>query len=59
MQRIVFLEQESIIAQLRQPAFAHAWVSYPKTTPAQVVERLRGATIAIINKAPLLSLIHI
>ena len=53
MQRIVFLEQESIIAQLRQPAFAHEWVSYPKTTPAQVVERLRGATIAIINKAPL------
>ena len=53
MQRIVFLEQESIIAQLRQPTFAHEWVSYPKTTPAQVVERLCGATIAIINKAPL------
>ena len=53
MQRIVFLEQESIIAQLRQPAFAHEWVSYPKTTPAHVVERLCGATIAIINKAPL------
>ena len=53
MQRIVFLEQESIIAQLRQPAFAHDWVTYPKTAPAQVVERLAGATIAIINKAPL------
>ena len=53
MQRIVFLESESIIAELRQPAFAHDWVSYPKTTPDQVVERLAEATIAVINKAPL------
>ena len=53
MQRIVFLESESIIAELRQPAFAHDWVSYPKTAPDQVVERLAEATIAVINKAPL------
>ena len=49
MQRIVFLESESIIAELRQPAFAHDWVSYPKTAPDQVVERLAEATIAVIN----------
>ena len=53
MQRIVFLESESIIAELRQPAFAHDWVNYPNTAPDQVVERLAEATIAVINKAPL------
>ena len=53
MQRIVTLESESLIADVRRPAFPHEWVSYPKTVPEQVVERLAGATIAIINKVPL------
>ncbi len=52
-ERIVYLERESIIADVRRPAFAHEWVEYPKTRPDEVVERLRGATIAIVNKAPL------
>jgi glycerate dehydrogenase len=50
MLRIVQLEGESLIADVRRPAFAHDWVEYPKTAPAQVVERLVGATIAITNK---------
>jgi glycerate dehydrogenase len=53
MMRIVYLERESIIADVRRPAFAHDWVEYAKTAPEKVVERLRGASIAIINKAPL------
>ena len=53
MQRIVYLERDSIIADVRRPAFAHDWVEYAKTTPGQVGERLAGATIAIVNKAPL------
>ena len=53
MQRIVYLERESIIAEVRRPAFAHDWVEYAQTKPEQVVERLRGCTIAIVNKAPL------
>ena len=53
MERIVYLERESIIADVRRPNFAHEWTEYAKTTPDQVVERLRGATIAITNKAPL------
>ena len=53
MQRIVYLERESIIAELRRPAFAHDWVEYPKTAADQVGERLAGATIAIVNKAPM------
>jgi glycerate dehydrogenase len=51
--RIVQLESESVIAAMRRPAFAHEWVDYPATTPAQVVERLTGADIAITNKVPL------
>jgi len=50
MLRIVQLEGESLIADVRRPAFAHDWVEYPKTAPAQVVEHLAGATIAINNK---------
>eukprot|EP00825_Cyclidium_porcatum_P017679 TRINITY_DN2036_c0_g2_i2.p3 TRINITY_DN2036_c0_g2~~TRINITY_DN2036_c0_g2_i2.p3 ORF type:complete len:319 (-),score=66.84 TRINITY_DN2036_c0_g2_i2:1296-2252(-) len=50
MLRIVQLEGESLIAELRRPAFAHDWVEYPKTAPGQVVERLTGAAIAITNK---------
>ncbi|MDP3440699.1 MAG: D-2-hydroxyacid dehydrogenase [Azonexus sp.] len=53
MHRIVFLESESLIAELRRPNFAHDWVAYPNTAPDQVAERLAGATIAIINKAPI------
>ena len=53
MQRIVYLERESVIAEVRRPAFAHQWTEYAKTAPGQVVERLAGATIAIINKVPL------
>ncbi|MBS1140486.1 MAG: D-isomer specific 2-hydroxyacid dehydrogenase, catalytic region:D-isomer specific 2-hydroxyacid [Proteobacteria bacterium] len=50
MRRIVQLEGESLIAEIRRPAFAHDWVEYPKTSPDQVVERLAGAAIAITNK---------
>ena len=53
MQRIVHLERESVIADVRRPAFAHDWIEYAKTKPEQVVERLQGCTIAIVNKAPL------
>lgn len=50
MLRVVQLESESLVAEVRRPAFAHEWVEYPKTAPAQVVERLTGAAIAITNK---------
>lgn len=53
MRRIVQLESESLIAAMRRPVFAHEWVDYPATTPAQVVERLAGADIAITNKVPI------
>ena len=53
MQRIVYLERESVIADVRRLTFAHEWIDYPATTAAQVVERLAGASIAIVNKVPL------
>src|SRR6185369_802710 len=40
-------------ADFRRPAFAHDWVEYQRTAPAQAIERLAGASIAIINKLPL------
>lgn len=53
MERIVFLDRASLRAPLRRPAFAHEWVDYPSSAPHEVVERLRGASIAISNKVPL------
>jgi len=53
MQRIVYLERESVSARVRRPAFPHEWIEYPATRPEEVAGRLAGATIAITNKAPL------
>ncbi|MCL2636293.1 MAG: D-2-hydroxyacid dehydrogenase [Betaproteobacteria bacterium] len=53
MPRIVFLERDSIVAEIRRPDFPHEWIEYPATRPEQAVERLAGAAIAIINKTPL------
>ncbi|RFP16275.1 MULTISPECIES: D-2-hydroxyacid dehydrogenase [unclassified Duganella] len=53
--RIVFLDRDSVIANIRKPAFAHEWTEYPATTAADAMQRLRDAraTIAITNKVPL------
>ena len=53
MHDIVFLDRDSLIANVRKPNFAHRWRDYPATNAIEVVERLRGATIAITNKVPL------
>jgi glycerate dehydrogenase len=50
MHRIVYLERESIIAEVGRPDCPHHWAEYPKTVQAQVEERLAGASIAIVNK---------
>lgn len=50
---IVFLDRETLSATLRQPAFPHRYVEHAATRPDQVVERLKDATIAIVNKVPL------
>jgi glycerate dehydrogenase len=53
MERIVFLERGTLSADIRPPNFAHEWREYETTEQAQVVERLRDATIAITNKLAL------
>ena len=50
---IVFLDRDSLIADVRAPGFAHTWQEYGATAAAEAAERLRGATIAITNKVPL------
>jgi glycerate dehydrogenase len=51
--KIVFLDRETLDANLRKPNFAHDYIEYAQSSPADVVERLKGATIAITNKVPL------
>ncbi|OIR19831.1 glycerate dehydrogenase [mine drainage metagenome] len=53
MEKIVFLDAATIIADVRRPAFAHRWETHAATTAEQVVARLQDATIAITNKVPL------
>jgi glycerate dehydrogenase len=50
---IVFLDRETLGATLRSPGFPHRYVEHDATSPGEVVERLRGATICITNKVPL------
>lgn len=53
--KIVFLDRETISPQtrVRRPAFDHEWVEYPRTSPAEVADRLRDADVAIVNKVKL------
>jgi glycerate dehydrogenase len=53
MHEIVFLDRDSLHASVRRPVCEHAWTEYPATAPADVVARLRTASIAITNKVPL------
>jgi glycerate dehydrogenase len=51
--RVVFLDRASLKAQVRKPACASEYVEHGKTAPDEVVPRLAGATVAIVNKVPL------
>lgn len=51
--RIVNLEGESVASSFRTPSIPHEWIEYPLTPPERVVERLRDAQVAIINKVRL------
>lgn len=51
---IVFLDRESVGADVRKPNFPHSYTEYESTwTPNEIVERLKDASIAIINKVPM------
>ena len=53
MERIVFLDRDTVRAEFRTPEFEHEWMDYPMTQPGEVLERLKDATIAITNKVAL------
>ena len=53
MERIVFIERNTIQANFRRPDFPHEWVEYPESFAPQVAERIREATIIISNKLSL------
>jgi len=53
MEKIVFLDSDSIIADIRRPAFPHQWEQHAATSAQQTVARLTDATIVITNKVQL------
>jgi glycerate dehydrogenase len=53
METIVFLERDTLRAELRRPAFEHVWRDYGSTRAWEVEERLKDATVAVVNKLPL------
>jgi len=53
MERIVFLERDTLTVEPRRPTFEHTWQDYGTTRPEDVFERLRDATVAVVNKTPL------
>jgi len=54
MEQIVFLERDSLEAEVRRPAFAHAWREHAGIpSPEETARLLERATIAIVNKVPL------
>jgi glycerate dehydrogenase len=51
---IVFLDRESVDAKVRKPNFPHSYKEYESTwTPEEILDRLKDASIAIINKVPM------
>ncbi len=50
---IVFLDRDSIKAQIRSPNFKHTYEEYSITSFNQIITRLQHATIAITNKVQL------
>ncbi len=55
MTHIVFLERKSIgpSIELIKPKTNHTWKMYDQTSPKEIVERLKNADIAIVNKIPI------
>ncbi|MGL6039800.1 MAG: glycerate dehydrogenase, partial [Deefgea sp.] len=50
---IVFLDAATLPVPLLAVNAPHRWISYPQTSPDEVVERLQGATVVITNKVPI------
>jgi glycerate dehydrogenase len=53
IQRVVFLDRASLKAKVRKPSCAAEYIEHEKTAADQIVQRLAGASVAIINKLPM------
>ena len=53
IRRAVFLDRASLKAKVRKPAGVADYVEYEKTAVDEIVARLDGAAVAIINKVPM------
>ncbi len=51
--RVVFLDRASLKAKVRKPVCADDYVEYAKTSADEIVPRLRGVAVAIVNKVPM------
>ena len=51
--RIVFLERDSIRGEFRRPDFPHDYAEYPLTRPEELAQRVRDASIVVVNKVQL------
>ncbi|HUX80300.1 MAG TPA: D-2-hydroxyacid dehydrogenase [Alphaproteobacteria bacterium] len=50
---IVFLDRSTLDAKVRKPNFEHTYEEYQVTETDEIIERLKDATIAIVNKVPM------
>jgi len=53
MEKVAFLDRNSVKANVRRPSFDHQWVEYNQTWIDEVVNNLQGVTIALTNKVPI------
>jgi glycerate dehydrogenase len=51
--KVVFLDRASLKAKVRKPEDASEYVEYQKTSVDEIVPRLKGAAVAIVNKVPM------
>ena len=53
MEKIVFLEHDTLRAPLRRPSFEHTMHYYVEANHGDLMELLKDATVVIVNKTPL------
>lgn len=55
MHRIVFLDRDTIAPDVvvRRPDFPHDWIEYARTTAEETYDRVKDATIILVNKVNL------
>ncbi len=51
--RVVFLDRASLRAKIRPLTFESQYAEYDTTEAAEILPRLRGAAVAIVNKVPM------